>query len=246
MKTDNYFDDQALGSFVDGQLDAAHSEVIIRAMEDNPEIRERVYQFRRAKDLIWLGFGEARAPSSKTAKAKLRGWKLFSTEIAASVAALAIAFGAGMYGHWYYAGPMNGFVGQAVASSSQHQSEKVILHVSESDPEQFAAALNYTEKFLHEHQGDEYQIDVVAHAGGIDMMRADVSPVKIQMLEMIAKYDNVHLIGCANAIRMLRKKGIEPPIISGVSTDSTAFDHIVDRLQGGGWKYIKVKTLSEI
>ena len=245
-KSDDILDDQALGSFVDGLLDAAHSEKIIRAMEDDPEIRERVYQLRRAKDLMRLGFGDTSTSSSNTAKAKLRHWKLFSPEIAASIAALAVAFGAGMLGHGYHDGPMNAVAGQAVASIRQHQPEKVILHISESDPARFSTVLEYTEKFLQEHQGEGDQIEVVAHAGGLDLMRSDVSPFKEQILEMISKYNNVHFFGCANAIRMLQNNGINPAIISGINTNVTTFEHIVSRLQTGGWKYIKVESTKNI
>jgi anti-sigma factor RsiW len=76
-RSDGIFDDQVLGSFVDGLLDAASSEKIIKAMEDDPEIRECIYQLRRAKDLMRLGFGEVSAPSGHTARAKFRHWKLF-------------------------------------------------------------------------------------------------------------------------------------------------------------------------
>ena len=243
-KSDYNFDDQALGSFVDDLLDAAHNEEIIKAMEDNPEIRERVYQFRRAKDLMRLGFANTSTSSINTVKSKSRVWKFFSLEIAASFAV--IAFAAGMLGHSPYYEPITGAIGQAVASVSQHEPEKLILHISESDPEKFSTALSYTDKFLQEHQDEGHQIEVVAHAGGIDLMRSDVSPLQEQILEMMASYDNVHFIGCANAIKMLRKKGIEPAIITGVSTDSTAFDHIVNRLQSGGWKYMKVESIKEI
>lgn len=78
-KSDDVFDNQALGSFVDGQLDAAHTEKIIKVMEDDPEIRERVYQLRRAKDLMKLGFGDASTRPGNTAKEKPRNWKLFFT-----------------------------------------------------------------------------------------------------------------------------------------------------------------------
>jgi anti-sigma factor RsiW len=112
------FDARALGNFVDGQLDAAHNEKIIKAMEDDPEIRERVYQFRRTKDLMKLGYGDVRAPSSNTVKSKFRIWKLLSLEIAASIAALAFAFAAGMLGHSYYGEPMADATEHAVASTS--------------------------------------------------------------------------------------------------------------------------------
>jgi len=78
-------------------------------------------------------------------------------------------------------------------------------------------------------------------------MRADVSPIKEQIVAMMDKYDNVHFFACAGAIKMYtQKNGVAPVIIRGVGTDHTAFDHVVGRLQGGGWKYIKVESIKEI
>ena len=61
------------------------------------------------------------------------------------------------------------------------------------------------------------------------------------------KYDNIHFIACAGTIKMFtQKNGGAPDIIQGVGTDDTAFDHIVSRLQSGGWQYIKVESIKEI
>ena len=237
-------DEQTLGSFVDGLLDAPHSEAVIRAMEQDREIREQVSQLRLVKDLMKAGFGHTRAPATHPRKTRFATWRLFSPRIAASVAALVVTFAGGMLSYPYFSGHP-GLPGELLASFSQLHSDRhnVILHISESDPHQFTAALVYAEEYLQEHQSQGYQVDVVAHATGIDMMRDDISPIKLQMVEMLTKYNNVHFIGCANAIKMLRQKGVEPQIITGVSTDSTAFDHIVKRLQGGDWKYIRVDSL---
>lgn len=59
------------------------------------------------------------------------------------------------------------------------------------------------------------------------------------------------LIDCSRwklgAIKMFtQKNGVAPDIIQGVGTDDTAFDHIVGRLQTGGWKYIKIESITEI
>jgi anti-sigma factor RsiW len=83
-RSDDILDDQALGSFVDGLLDAAHTGKIIKAMEDDLEIRERVYQLRRTKDLMKLGFADASTRPGNTApvntaKEKPGNWKLFFT-----------------------------------------------------------------------------------------------------------------------------------------------------------------------
>lgn len=58
-------DSLILGSFVDGELDSEHYATVIKAMHKNAEIRERVYELRRAKDLMKLGFGTASAPTRK-------------------------------------------------------------------------------------------------------------------------------------------------------------------------------------
>jgi len=57
--------------------------------------------------------------------------------------------------------------------------------------------------------------------------------------------NNVHFIACAYGIRLLHERGVEPNIIEGISTDKTAMDHIIDRLQSG-WTYIKVDSLPKI
>jgi len=245
MKNFDKLDGQMLGAFVDGHLDPEHSDAVIKAMHDDPDIREQVYQLRRAKDLMKLAFADAQAPSGSQQQSGRYGRRIFTTRIAASVAALAISFGAGALGHQYYNG-QTAANSESMTASVQEQTDKIILHISESDPKQFMAALDYAKTFLADHDSNS-QIDVVAHAGGLDLMRADVSPLKNQIIAMMDKYPNVHFIACAGAIRMFQKKnGVKPVIIDGIATDETAFDHIVGRLQSGGWKYIKVETITEI
>lgn len=233
------FDDQILGTFIDGELDTANQEVIINAMETDPELRERVYRLRRARDLMRLGYGEARAPATGSRKAILPHWS-FPTRMVASIAALAISFSAGMFGYQYLTTPASQPV---LAGATQQQSDKVILHISQSSQRQFARALDYTEQFLRAQPGDGHEIEVVAHASGLDLLREDVSPLRDRIKILMQQYENVHFIACASAISLLRDNGMEPRIIPGVNTDTTAFDHIVARLQGGDWRYIKAESL---
>lgn len=246
MKDPDYIDVQILGAFVDDELDAEHRETIIMAMEADPEVRGRVYRLRRAKDLMKLGFGDASAPSGHTGSIKGDRWRSLSSRIAASIAALAVSFGAGMFGYKFYSGLEDSQLDRAVASISNQQADKLMLHVRESDPKQFAAALSYTENFLQMHKSGGLRVEVIAHGGGLDMMRDEVSPLKAQILTMMEKHDNVHFIACADTIRILRSQGAEPGIIKGISTNVPAFDHIIERLQSGDWKYIRVESLSEV
>ena len=234
-----HIDDQILGTFIDGELDAANQEAIINAMETDLELRERVYRLRRARDLMRLGYGDAPPPSTHSHKPVYRGWSE-PLRFAASFAALVISVAAGMLGYHYLVSPGNQPV---IAGVTQSQPEKVILHISQSSEKQFMRALAYTEQFLHDHVGDGNRIEVVAHAGGLDLLREDISPLRDRITALMQRFDNVHFIACANAISLLHAKGTDPRIIPGIATDATAFDHIVGRLQTGGWRYLKVESL---
>ena len=132
-----------------------------------------------------------------------------------------------------------------MAHVDQQRSDRVVLHISESDPDQFANALEHAERIVRRDTGFNARIDVVANASGIDLMRVGVSPFEDRIRELIRTKDNVFFVACANAIRALRAEGIEPTFMSGVKTNQTAFDHIIGRVSDG-WTYVKVESLPTI
>ena len=243
MQDTDDIDNLTLASFVDCQLDAAHKEWVIRAMENDPDVRERVYRLRRAKDLMKLGFGDARTPTQTLPRLKAGRWRLGSLGLAATILVLITSFVAGYLG--YHSGKLVGESVHAVAPVAHRQTDRVLLHVSESDPKQFAAVLAYTQKFLEKHRKNGGRVAVVANAGGLDLMRAGVSPFEKQIIAMMRDYDNVHFIACASSIRELRRKGVEPIIIEKIDSTLPAMDQIISHVQQG-WSYIKVDTLINI
>ena len=165
--------------------------------------------------------------------------------IPASLLVMALGFGSGILGY-YGAKELSSETSLAALTPAQKTyTDHVVLHLSESDPKQFSAALRYIEKFLDENQTTGSQIEVIANSGGLDLMRSDRSPFKARVVAMMREHDNVHFIACANGIRNLRKQGDNPRIIQDIDTDKTAIDHIIGRLQAG-WRYVKVDNIPEI
>ena len=101
MEDSDNIDGQMLGAFVDGLLDAEHTALVINKMEDDPETRDQVYQLRRAKDLMKLGFGNATAPSGKQPATKSSYWRHCTPAIAASITFLTVGLLAGSVGYYY-------------------------------------------------------------------------------------------------------------------------------------------------
>jgi len=247
MRQTEFVDDLMVNAFVDGQLDAGTCETVIDAMERDPETRERVYLMRRAKDLIRVGFSQSEAPHPTKPQRK-KSWLLgrSSFGLAASLLAMSVGFGSGVLGY-YVTKELSAKQPHLASRAAGRQmiTDHVVLHLSESDPKQFSAALRYIEKFLDDNQSPGSQIEIIANAGGLDLMREDTSPFRAQVVAMMRDHDNVHFIACANGIRNLRKQGINPPIIKNIDTDKTAIDHIIGRLQAG-WRYVKVDNIPEI
>lgn len=237
-------DEQMLGAFVDGQLDVANSERVISAMDSDPRIREQVYQLRRAKDLLRLGFGSATPPARQPSSAP-RSWiRRYSFAIAASLATVAVGTSAWSLGY-YYSPLQAGPAAATLAGAVQQQPRSVVLHISDSNPEHFAAALDYVERFIDRDAGRGAQLEVIANAGGLDLMRAGVSPYAKKVSEIITNHGNVQFIACANALRNLKEQGVTADIIADIDTGHTAVDRIVERLQAG-WSYVKVESLTEL
>ncbi|MDT8386751.1 MAG: hypothetical protein RQ736_04515 [Thiogranum sp.] len=245
MNSHDHIDEKTLGAFVDGQLNETDRSSVIRALDASFELREQVYQLRRATDLVKLGFGGATSSAAKPPSWRIGLTRRHAFALAASVAMLGIGFSAGSL-DYSFTGSGTMQAGQAMqelsAAPVPQQTNHVVLHIEDSDPRQFIAALNYVDTFLQQYAGGGGEIEVVANAGGLDMMRSGLSPYEQRVVDMINRHGNVSFVACSNAIRNLELQGIEPGIISNVDTDETALQHIVARLQSG-WTYVKAESL---
>lgn len=238
----NEFDDQTLGAFVDGELDTQTCESIIIEMDKNSEIRDRVYKLRRAKDLMQIGYSDITA-KNKTHN-KIIVWKRYSAAIAVSITILVISLGSGFSG-FYFGSQKHISENQLDSGLQTHKAERILLHISESNLQQFNTAIDYAEKFLIEHKDSEDQIALIANAGGLDLMRSGISPLEDKITNFIKKYDNIHFIACANSVKRLQKKGIRLELIDDIRLNKPAMDHIIEYIQDG-WTYKKVSSITQL
>ena len=243
MSMDDKYSDEKLQMFIDDEMNSSDRAEMLEDINQDEQLSNRVCELIQLKDAVRLAYSE---PPTSTHAAAGGNAAMHPVWLNAVAAILLLTVGA--VGGWLLYPQLEAFNGPAnIAAAPQQQTEKIILHISKSDPKHFTTALAYAEKFLAEHDTGNNQIDVVAHAGGLDLMRADASPLREQIITLMDKHDNIHFIACAGAINMYtQKNGVAPDIIQGVGTDNTAFDHIVGRLQSGGWQYIKVESILEI
>lgn len=236
-RIDIEFDELTLNAFVDGQLDSAQHREVLQAMESDAVVREQVCRLRRAKDWMQTGFADARPDTSREPQS-CRSWLPSGSGIAAAFLMAFIALAGGMTGYLLGESDSSALVGV-------NDPNRVVLHLSESDPARFQAVLDYAETFLLNNQERAVQVEVVANAGGVDLMRANASAYETRVRQLSDRYTNLHFIACANALRNLRSSGADVQMLDRVAVERTAIDHIVSRLNEG-WTYRRVAELSGV
>ncbi len=228
------FGDDELHAFVDGQLDSARRERLLAAMEMDEGLREQVCGLRRTKEWLHLAFEEARPPRHRVERPGGR-WPRLGGLAAGLMLFLAVGFTAGWCLRPVPEAGVSSVVLQDVAASGY----RVVLHIAEADPAKFEAVLDDAEQLLRQYREQGIEVEVLANAGGLDMLRVDVSPYATRVARMMSEYDNLTFIACSNAVKRVLERGQKPLLINGTHTDTTAIDHVIQRLREG-WSYIKV------
>ena len=235
MNTRDFRIERILHAYVDGELNTPEKSRLLVKMESEDAIRERVCDLHLIKEWVRFSFEHQTAPTRSLPHYRRRFRQLPVSRIAASVLVAVLAFGAGWIGHLLQDNTPQNLALENISGESHH----VILHIGESDEIRFSSLLAKAEEILRAYRDSEIQVEVVANAGGLDMLRTASSRHIDDIKHMISAYDNVRFIACSKGLQRLRASGLDPIVIQGVDAHEPAADHLIQRLTEG-WTYIKI------
>jgi intracellular sulfur oxidation DsrE/DsrF family protein len=148
------------------------------------------------------------------------------TRVFAVFAALAVGFALAMPAH--------------AAAAKEH---RIAFHIDRSDPALMNLVLNNVSnvvKYYHS-KGEEVQVEVVAYGPGLNMLRADKSPVKdrLKRIKEGSFPSKVQFSACHNTMAgMERKEGHPIQIVSEATVVPSGVVRL-NELQEDGWTYIR-------
>lgn len=221
-------------AFVDGQLEGLDRARFLADLEKDANLRDQVSELQRMKEYVVHAFEDVPSPARRHTTG-IRRFDWIGAGIAATVL-LGVGFTAGRVTLPTADFPVNTI---SVSAPVQQDAQRMIIHVSESDPINFTDTLDRAERLLHEYEQRGIRVEVIANAGGVDLLRADVSTHLDRVQAMAASYDNLRFVACSNTMDRLNRQGIEAPLVPGTYVAPSAVEHIVERLQDG-WTYIRV------
>lgn len=239
---DSVVSDEFLNAFVDDQLDAAEKSQAFDAIGHDDTLKERVCELRGLKEMMKHAYAHppARVPAVKGRRSR-------ASYLQALAACLLLCIGAasGWFAHVWTGIGSDREMARLLQSVQRNdvggEPQKLIVHVSSSNPVRLKSALDETEGLLDSYRrsGRKLQVEIVANSGGVDLLRADVSPYAKRIGLMQEKYPNLGFMACGQTIKKLQKKGVNVRLLPHTGVASSALEQITLRLKED-WVYIKV------
>lgn len=247
MKPNDQISDELINSFVDEQLSSAEKSEMLEAINKDEELSARVCEAQRLKVLVSHAY--QRPPQPKSATSRRSGLSAsYWNALAASVLLMVGSTSGWLAHHWLDAGGAQSSVQAAytlkpgqIANDWSGQ-EKVVLHIGSSEPRKLQASLDRAEYLLNHFRkaGQPANVELLVSGGGLNLLRADVSPHAERIRTMQAAYDNLIFVVCNQSIERLREKGVDVKLLPEArQAPDSALDEVVLRLRQG-WNYVSI------
>jgi intracellular sulfur oxidation DsrE/DsrF family protein len=133
----------------------------------------------------------------------------------------------------------------AADTKAKHSAKphRVLIQVDQNDPAVMNLVLNNAANIIeyYRSKSEDVAVDVVAYGPGLNMLRADTSPVldRIKQLKNVAFPSTIQFSAC-NITRegMAKKEGHPIDIVSDAVVVPSGVIHLME-LQEDGWSYIR-------
>ena len=129
----------------------------------------------------------------------------------------------------------------AVAPANAMEKHKLALQISDASPEKMNAVLNVAANVskYYSDKGDEVDIEIVAFNAGLNMLRADKSPVLERLKSFKQGMPNVSFMACENTLAaMTRHEGKEPPLVDNATRVPAGVVTLIE-LGEKGWTIVR-------
>ncbi|MBI1213337.1 MAG: hypothetical protein GC190_17875 [Alphaproteobacteria bacterium] len=129
----------------------------------------------------------------------------------------------------------------ANAEPAAPPAHRLALQITDADPMRMNMLLSVAGNVL-EHYAQKHEtvsVRVVAFGPGLNMLRADVSPVKDRLAAFMKKEPGVEFDACNNTLQaMAKKEGKVPPLVPGAVVVPSGAAALLD-LSEQGWTVLR-------
>ena len=249
------FSDERLNAFIDGELDSTEKNDVFETLNNDNSLRREACELRQLSELFRHAYDSPPGIEKyrKIENKRMDPWRR------AAAAMLLVGVGAtlGWFGHQQpnqgnassmsamYWDEHNAFQNTDLSQvTSGQSSKKIIVHLNTSSAARFEKALDTAEQLMKTYSDSDMgaEIEVVANASAIKMLRTGYSPYADRVRELQDRYLNLTFLACKDAmdhVRELEDLDTDVTLLPDVDVTPSALEHILNRLSEG-WVYLNV------
>ena len=202
-----------LDAYVDGELAADERALALQRLEADAAFKADACELRLLKDQVRNAYLAPPAVPQQSSRRLTSGPPVFDR----------------------LAGLPEGY--RAVALSEQIDPNKIILHLDSGDPGRLEKVLDLADRLLAKQS--TARIEIVVNSYGLDLLRADVTPLAGRIESMARRHTNLSFVACGQTVARLKRDGVKVELLPVAYTSSSAINEIMTRM-GQGWVYVKV------
>lgn len=242
MINDHEYTDEELQAFIDDEIDLAGRAEIMEAVRQDDELACRICELLQIKDCVRLAYREPELPAETQQHWKTDWTTRIPSRAIAALLIFAMGTVSGVMLQSRIADPAPATVSSLGQAGDTHQElKRVVLHISSDESGRLDQALDDAEELLtaYKDHPELVQLEVVANARGLTLLRADTSPYPERIRRLAQKFNNISFLACSRSIEKLHLRGIDVHLLPEARVIPGALEEIVDRIQQG-WVYIRV------
>jgi intracellular sulfur oxidation DsrE/DsrF family protein len=248
MINNAHISDELLNFLVDNELEADEKSEMFNVIDRDDALKVRVCELRGLKEMVKHAYHRPPTPEASAANAERSRRRRYLQSIRQLAACVLLLLLGGISG-WFIAAKSYSKNSSYVAYVSRvahninpaTEQGNIIFQVSTSNPVRLKAVLDEAESLLEasKHENRHLNVEIMANAEGVNLLRADVSPYGRRIGLMQAKYPTLGFLACGQAIRTLQNNGITVHLLPNTGVASSAAEEINMRLQQG-WDYARI------
>lgn len=239
MNEDMFCSDEELNRFVDGELNATERRRLERHLASDSLLSDKVRQYRSIDQAIRDAYGDVEPPQRRMIGKTMRTTGGQGFAWAAGVLSLGICLGWLVHSGMSRVEIHEPLAGGITLPAEGRERLNTVVHIDVDEPAVAEEMLDRVEAILTTYAEEAIEVEVVANAAGLNLLRVDKSAVAQRVSTMMDDYDNLMFLACANTIKRLKDTGEHVQLIGRTRAGETAIDHVIERLRTG-WTYVKI------
>lgn len=248
MNQQNEYSDEHISAYIDGELDNDERARLLFDEQDNAALAQRVNEVRMLKEKIQLAYPEV---LDKNVTRTSFSFTTFTHHHRALVAGLFILTAVSAMLTYNMSNDDNLILAKQLIKNTQPISassisnaidthERVVIHVSQYNPQNFTATINHIETLLQQHSSDKsFDVEIVANGKGLKALDLETSIHAERISRLARQFNSLEIIACAKSLAQLAEEGDPIQLMKSIMITPSAAQQISKRINEN-WFYLKI------